>query len=211
MSATLPNFDAFYEDANSVHLITDPKKYYENKLFKNRVNLDFSLLHIPISLELLAHKVLKYKKKKVLVEFITKTSAHEFYTLLKAKAPDLNIIELTGDDNKLFRKQAIQQIKDSDKIIVITTQVIEAGVDIDMDIGFKDISIIDSEEQALGRINRSCLKRRSKMFFFHMDTITNVYRNDYRTRYNLTDKRWQKVLKTKRFDIFNWSNNFDCS
>lgn len=41
-------------------------------------------------------------------------------------------------------------------MIVIATQVIEAGVDIDMNIGYKDISILDSEEQFAGRINRSC-------------------------------------------------------
>mgnify|MGYP000169888704 CR=1 FL=1 len=40
-------------------------------------------------------------------------------------------------------------------MILVATQVIEAGVDIDMDIGFKDISRLDSEEQFMGRINRS--------------------------------------------------------
>ena len=46
--------------------------------------------------------------------------------------------------------------------------MIEAGVDIDMDIGYKDISRLDSEEQFMGRINRSA-KRRGTVYFFDMD------------------------------------------
>lgn len=40
----------------------------------------------------------------------------------------------------------------------------EAGIDIDMDIGFKDISMVDNDEQFMGRINRSC-KRGNSIFF----------------------------------------------
>ena len=37
---------------------------------------------------------------------------------------------------------------DKDKaVILVATQVVEAGIDIDMDIGYKDISKLDSEEQ----------------------------------------------------------------
>ncbi len=53
-----------------------------------------------------------------------------------------------------------------DDVIVVATQVIEAGVDIDMDIGFKDISTLDSEEQFLGRINRSCSRTDCWAYFF---------------------------------------------
>lgn len=34
-----------------------------------------------------------------------------------------------------------------------------------MDIGYKDISMLDSEEQFLGRINRSCKKTGCKVYF----------------------------------------------
>lgn len=69
---------------------------------------------------------------------------------------DVVIVEISGDDNKFERKKIIKLIKERKVNIVVATQVIEAGVDIDMDIGFKDISVIDSEEQFIGRINRSC-------------------------------------------------------
>ena len=50
------------------------------------------------------------------------------------------IVEISGDDNKFERKKIIKLIKERKVNIVVATQVIEAGVDIDMDIGFKDIS-----------------------------------------------------------------------
>ena len=51
-------------------------------------------------------------------------------------------------------------------IILVCTQVIEAGVDIDMDLGFKDYSIFESEEQFMGRVNRSSLRPFVKCFSF---------------------------------------------
>ena len=47
----------------------------------------------------------------------------------------------------------------------MATQVVEAGIDIDMDIGYKDISKLDSEEQFIGRINRN-FKRKGVVLFF---------------------------------------------
>ena len=75
------------------------------------------------------------------------------------------IVEISGDDNKFERKKIIKLIKERKVNIVVATQVIEAGVDIDMDIGFKDISVIDSEEQFIGRINRSCGNEGCAYFF----------------------------------------------
>lgn len=66
---------------------------------------------------------------------------------------------MTGNSNIQERKDIINEIKELESVILVATQVIEAGVDIDMDIGYKDISRLDSEEQFMGRINRSCKKK----------------------------------------------------
>lgn len=54
----------------------------------------------------------------------------------------------SGKDRKIIEK--LSKLK---SVILVATQVIEAGVDIDMDIGYKDCSKLDSEEQFMGRIN----------------------------------------------------------
>ncbi|WP_129723718.1 CRISPR-associated helicase Cas3' [Xylanivirga thermophila] len=205
MSATLPKLDRMLDDGkgNFIDLIYDKKKYYQNPLFKDRVQIDLSLLQYKkIDLEYLADKVLQFKDKKVLVEFISKKTAREFYDLLNLQADvsDLRIVELTGDDNAKIRRKMLDEIKNSNNIIVVATQVIEAGVDIDMDIGFKDISTPDAEEQFLGRINRSCIKTGSVAYFFNYDDAFKIYRGDIRINYSITDEGIAKMLQDKDFE-----------
>lgn len=216
MSATLPKISMLCERENlGISLMKNSQKYFRDTRFKDRVKLDYSLLEKgKISIEALANYIIDYKRKRgkgrILIEFITKRRAREFYNILKEKEIcNDNLFELTGDDNPLFRKKLLNRLKEKKNkeyvlkdVIVICTQVIEAGVDIDMDIGFKDISIIEAEEQFLGRINRSNTKNDAKVYFFHCDDAKNVYREDYRTQYSLLDKNYRRVLTDKNFKIY---------
>ncbi|NLC45321.1 MAG: CRISPR-associated helicase Cas3', partial [Clostridiales bacterium] len=130
MSATLPRLDKMLDDdrGHFIELIKRPERYFKNPIFKNRVDIDLALLEYrKIDLDVLADKVIRFEDNKVLVEFITKVSARKFYNIMINKRPDLDIIELTGDDNAKYRKDVIADITNSDKLIVIATQVIEAG------------------------------------------------------------------------------------
>lgn len=206
MSATLPKLDILLEKSDDfVELIDEKNKneIFSNTYFKDRVELDFSMLESKnIDLENLyeqfCEKIINHKK--VLIEFIKKQSAREFYELIKEKHK--NVYELSGDDNKSYREYVINETKRDEEIIVVATQVIEAGVDIDMDIGFKDISTLDSEEQFLGRINRSAKKRDSKVYFFDMDDATMIYRNDNRISYTLKSDEFREILLKKDFSSF---------
>ena len=142
------------------------------------------------------------RSKNILIEFIFKKTAREFFEILKDKMnEEVVIVEISGDDNKFERKKIIKLIKERKVNIVVATQVIEAGVDIDMDIGFKDISVIDSEEQFIGRINRSC-GNEGCAYFFNYDNEKVVYRDDVRTDYSIKAEKEQKILASKRFIIF---------
>ena len=142
MSATLPQLDKLLKtvDAQFTTLIENPSKYYQHPLFRDRVRLDFSLLEEEkITLEQLKEEVGRFRNKRVLVEFITKKTAREFYQLCKE---EYNVVLLTGDDNAVRREEIIQRIQSGERLILIATQVIEAGLDIDMEIGFKDIFLM---------------------------------------------------------------------
>jgi len=179
-----------------------------NSYFKDRVEIDYSLLeHKNIDFEDLTVKLFQESKNynKILFEFIKKQSAREFYTLIKndENFSAFDVEELSGDDNKAFRQKVINKTKEQNiKIIVIATQVIEAGVDIDMDVGFKDISTLDSEEQFMGRVNRSCKKQNAKVYFFDMDDESKIYKNDNRIEFNLKNNKYRDVLKSKNFSPF---------
>lgn len=202
MSATLPKLDFFLEKKdNFVALIEDEKRksLFGDDLFKKRVAMDFSLLDGEMSIEKLV-EILRTqpKDKKILFEFIKKQSAREFYSTIKDEFD--NVYELSGDDNKAYRQYVINKSK-NETLIIVATQVIEAGVDIDMDIGFKDISTIDSEEQFMGRINRSCL-REGKVYFFNLDPVEKIYRGDNRLGLDLAQPKYRDVLQNKEFGTY---------
>ncbi|CDB93765.1 cRISPR-associated helicase cas3 [Megamonas funiformis CAG:377] len=211
MSATLPDLDILSRfQAQAVDLLENSSRFFAVDCFKNRVKLNYDLLKIDkdnILDELKIH-LKQYLKsdKKILIEFIKKKTAHDFWVDLQENEDfkDIQIEYLSGDDSIAERKRILDKVKKAtDTIILVSTQVIEAGVDIDMDIGYKNISKLDSEEQFLGRINRSC-KKEGIAYFFEVDEASNIYKDDVRLSESivLKDVNMQKVLELKLFDEY---------
>jgi len=71
-----------------------------------------------------------------------------------------------------------------------------------MDVGFKDISTLDGEEQFMGRINRSCKKSGSKVYFFDMDDVAKIYRDDNRLGFDVKQEKYKEILKNKEFGAY---------
>lgn len=209
MSATLPKLDMLTGNHEKVvNLIENPEKYFQDARFKKRVALSYELLYPDRKTEmkeLYAHVLGQAQKgRKLLMEFITKTSAEKFYHMLtESGREDLQIFCMTGDDNQIDRKRILREMDTADKdkaVILVATQVVEAGIDIDMDIGYKDISKLDSEEQFIGRINRN-FKRKGVVYFFDMDNESGIYKEDYRvdTAYTLRKDEMKQLLADKNF------------
>ena len=222
MSATLPKIGALIPENDSFEenifqdLILDRKKYFESKWFKDRVTPNFELINEFNGLKddekenLLQEKIFEeYKKgKDILVEFIKKNRSLDFFKNFKEryqdKIPQESVKLLNGDDNIYTRNKIISEVKNQNRdynIILFSTQVIEAGVDIDLDIGFKDISVLDSEEQFMGRINRSCKKSDCTVYFFNLDD-KNIYKDDMRIEFTLENPVIQENLKNKDFNAY---------
>ena len=213
MSATLPNLSYLLdeEEKNNISkLIENRDEYFNNTIFKNRVEVNYDLLsEQKIEYEELLQHIIEnsLNSQKILIEFISKNDAKKFYELCENNE-DLNvnheILILTGEDNKARRNSIIKKINSKDKkIILISTQLIEAGVDIDVDVGYKNISGLDNEEQFLGRINRSC-KKSGKAYFFYLTDAKKVYKNSViiENKLNLFSDEMKDVLENKNFDVF---------
>lgn len=207
MSATLPNLDVvsenFYE---AVTLLKNKEKYFSNPCFRERVHISYDLLQEEdIEEQLIEHvKTSAACKKKVLVEFIKKDTAYHFFERLKEDDEVTCQVEyMSGDDSLMERSRILNVIKKVDSIVLVATQVIEAGVDIDMDIGYKNISKLDSEEQFLGRINRSCL-REGIVYFFKMDDGKRIYGEDIRIEkmFTLESEDMREYLANKEFQKY---------
>ncbi|OZI12917.1 CRISPR-associated helicase/endonuclease Cas3 [Bacillaceae bacterium SAS-127] len=216
MSATLPKLDRLLNEKQEIiELLPNARTYFTDPLFKNRVKIHFDLIDQGvISSKQLVDFVVecreKYGKKRFLIECINLKKAEEVYQLLhEIYGDETPVIRLTGSHHAYYRKKVIDQLgknKDGsfklEDVIVVATQVIEAGVDIDMDIGFKDIAILDSDEQFLGRINRSCLREECHVYFFNMSKASKIYRNDFRLQFNLLEDTYRQHLLEKNFDYF---------
>ena len=188
MSATLPDFDkiSHHQNAASV-LLKNTHKYFNNNIFKNRVELSYEILdRTDLKGEQLEDYLQEHIKQQmrngrhIMIEFIKKSTAHRFWEKLKSdKSINYTVELLSGDDSMAERKRILQRVKTSkESLILVSTQVIEAGVDIDMDLGYKDISKLDSEEQFLGRINRSCRKS-GKVYFFNLDKAGSISNDSF--------------------------------
>lgn len=210
MSATLPDLN-YLTGYNSrvVKLLKNRDTYFSNPIFKNRVKISYELLkHDEIDLDELAEHIASQdiRHNKILIEFIRKKTAYDFVDQMREDDRfEIPIYIITGDNNIAERDEILDKVKnESDQgLILISTQVIEAGVDIDMDIGYKDVSKLDSEEQFMGRINRSC-KGTGIVYFFDLDRANEIYKGDYRmnTEFTLKDKDIQSILERKDFDSY---------
>ncbi|QOG12876.1 CRISPR-associated helicase Cas3' [Arcobacter sp. FWKO B] len=220
MSATLPKIGKII-DSRFTFLVSNKQEYFQNPNFGQRVQIDTNVISInkpeeiyqKLEEESITYQNLettKLKKVKTIIEFITKKGADEFYKYAK----DVNeifdeIFILSGTILEPRRKEIIDFIKNiHDKnILLVTTQVVEAGVDIDMDIGFKEKSLLDSDEQLAGRINRNSSKEGNKLFLFSVGKGNDkfVYKTDKRKGISAIyqeDGKDKNILETKDFDKF---------
>lgn len=209
MSATLPDLSMLTDKEERVQrLIQNREYYFGDKRFQGRVQIFYELLRDNFDEDALYEHV-KHQaasKKKIVIEFIKKDMAYRFFDRFREDEEiTIPIDRMTGDDNTVDRQKILKRIKDEtyckEGFLLVATQVIEAGVDIDMDIGYKDISILDSEEQFMGRINRNA-KREGVVYFFNLCDAAKIYgKNDFRssTDYTLQNKEMREILVNKDF------------
>lgn len=213
-------------------LLPNAKDYFTNPNFSKRVEFKFDLLENPLfepngkgvteqekedKLDILADEVLAksvdYANKKgrvfTIIEFIFKKTATQFADIIGKKDAFFDeIFVLSGTILEHRRREIINFLKrntDSKiKVLLITTQVVEAGVDIDMDLGFKDTSLIDSDEQLAGRINRNVTKPQCQLYLFNLDQANVIYGKDKRfdgiKDGTISTVEHRQILETKNFD-----------
>lgn len=229
MSATLPRLDSIEAVKTAagtampdfVDLLPEAKSYFQNPNFGNRVTFKFDLLERgELTADDLAVEVLEKSRARAaanegrvftIVEFIFKKSATEFRGVLEGFEPFFDeIFVLSGTILESRRREIINFLKrrrkaQGLKILLITTQVVEAGVDIDMDLGFKNVSLIDSDEQLAGRVNRNVGKQDCEVWLFEKDDASVLYGSDFRfqaTRELVRNEPdfHREILETKDFE-----------
>lgn len=158
MSATLP---PFVKDA--LPLLPAYESYFARfKRYRLLLRLH-DIMDIDRFCEELDRRLSDWMDKRVLITLNTRKCARKVRdTLADALVVDskLPIYFISADVTPRDRLEIINKIKEGKPCIVVSTQCIEAGVDIDVDLVIRDFAPLDSLVQIAGRCNREGRKER---------------------------------------------------
>lgn len=157
MTATKP---LIFEEGNYKELVEDYESYF-NREELNRVCLKIDSDKKQIAE--LCNSLDDWPNNSYLFVLNTICSSLEFYKTIIDRIQELGLsFKICYLSTNIFpkeRKRRIENIrkaiKEKQKIIVVSTQLIEAGVDIDCDCVYRDMGPLDSIIQVAGRCNRN--------------------------------------------------------
>lgn len=185
MSATLPNFEKLKLDSESnlyfenISLIDNPSKYFNHYLFsrteiKDEIKtFEFNEENYEDFIEYLWDIIQKnfnqgftkglmvfntIKSSRLVFEKLSEFMEEKLWEDESLDRGDVEIDLLNSSLMPSTKREIISKINnfdDNQKYILISTQSIEAGVDVSFDFVVRDFAIIDSIEQVRGRCNRS--------------------------------------------------------
>lgn len=194
-TATQPNFELPNYDENIKAFFTDyekpapllPLSYFKNELF-NRYSITYKAENI--DLHSLIEMIIK-EDDSVLLILNTIDDTKEAYNSLSCRFDGILILlntHFTPDDRKKKIQEAKEKLAANEKVIIISTQLIEAGVDIDFPIVYRDFTTVASIVQSAGRCNRNGkIPQKGRVVLFKL-------KNNDKVRYELifrgNDKTW---------------------
>lgn len=165
--------------------LTDPSLEKTEAYFRQleRIQIDQSLLKndpdqdIQNWIGIFQEDIEAQPAKSFLFILNTIRSSQEVFQALKSyEDEDCDVFYLSSSILPCFRKEIINRIKKSGKRrIVVSTQVVEAGVDIDLDVVYRDFAPLDSINQSAGRCNRNGVKGKGTVKLFNTDKAKLIY------------------------------------
>jgi CRISPR-associated endonuclease/helicase Cas3 len=181
MTATMPYI---FSEAEITEIIDEPEQYYG---FFDRVDLYPRLEEKNIEEYMIeiTEMIRLHPEKRYLLIHNTVKSSQRVYRFLRERLPENKLVYLSTMVTPKERLERIDSIReDVGPVVVVSTQLVEAGVDIDVDIVFRDMAPLDSVIQASGRCNRNFGKERGsvylvklvdvKPFFSYIYGVTSV-------------------------------------
>ncbi|WP_027410802.1 CRISPR-associated helicase/endonuclease Cas3 [Anoxybacteroides tepidamans] len=149
-TATTP---AIFDKRETIQLV-EPSVYFQSL---SRVKL---VPHVQenITIESFVEQLQLHEDKSYLFIVNTIDCAKKLYEQLAEMADQTVMTFLSTHIPPKERLRRIAAIKDGTYRIVVSTQLVEAGVDIDFDVVYRDLAPLDSIHQAAGRCNRHGLR-----------------------------------------------------
>lgn len=126
-----------------------------------RTNISFEI-NEPDTFESLGEKIFNdfQKERTILLILNKKETVGAFFDYIKAELKDVKIFYLTTNLCPEHRSDQLESIKNylknsTEKVLIISTNLIEAGVDLSVNHVYRSLAGLDSIAQAAGRCNRN--------------------------------------------------------
>ena len=126
-----------------------------------RTNISFEI-NKPDTFESLGEKIFNdfQKERTILLILNKKETVGAFFDYIKAELKDVKIFYLTTNLCPEHRSDQLESIKNylknsTEKVLIISTNLIEAGVDLSVNHVYRSLAGLDNIAQAAGRCNRN--------------------------------------------------------
>ena len=180
------------ELSSGIELLPDNQQYFQNLKRTKFVPQLKKTMNTQEFVEFFSNKWQGRGSALIVVNTIKRSI--DVYTKIKQelapKFPDAEILYLSTNIIPAQReeviKNAAQLLAESRPVVMVSTQTIEAGVDLDFDMGFRDIAPLAALVQTAGRINRSGLKQDFSPIYIVQIESDNSY---VYSLHNLVDTR----------------------
>ena len=149
-----------------ISLVRNKEKYF-NALNRVELNTNLNAICFDDFRKIIEKDVVENNDKSFLIILNTINTSKNMYNFIKElKIPDRDLYYLSTN---IIPKERLKRIKESKKkirSIIVSTQLVEAGVDIDVDVVYRDFAPLDSINQAAGRCNRNFNNKRGTVKLF---------------------------------------------
>ncbi len=179
LTATMPNYKDFFfkymPNATVIDLIEDKSLFPE-------FNTSIYKFLGKSSLESIVDKANQYRSSLIIVN--KRKVAKEMYLKCTGNKYHLSTYMTSIDRSRVIRKIRYDLIKGK-KVIVISTSLIEAGVDLDFESVFRELAGLDSIIQSGGRCNREGKQEKGYVYIFESEEESKR-QSDLALRANIT-------------------------
>ena len=150
--------------------LVDPQKYFPQV---NRVTIRSDIEQSMTIEELVNYLTIKEDQSYLFI-MNTINAATTLYQLMREKVKD-KIVYLSTHVVPWERLKRIKALQEKKFRLAVTTQLVEAGVDIDFDVVYRDIAPLDSLIQSAGRCNRNWSKEKGLVNIVRLQDNKRAY------------------------------------
>lgn len=179
VSATIPHE---IHDIKPVEISEGILTRYLSQTKKQIAFRDFDVTQLPI--------------EKTLVMSNTRRKAVRKYSEIKQAHPDKTVLYISTGIKKQDRSEILEKLSASSDYVLVSTQVVEAGVDISFSHMFREEAPLDNIIQVLGRLNREGRNDNAELVIFPTEDGKPIPYSPL--EFQVSQEKIQKIIKEKK-------------